>query len=365
MKKVILLFLILLLSSLVLIGCVSNGPCVDDGHVLNSKCVCRKCNETIHQLNSDCSCINCGEIIHTVNLGMCEKCNRVIISSDSKYVNFGSYPQSEIKDPKIINLLNSKVNSLPSSIFMGEWSRGNHEYMYCINKNHEGEKYCGVYFTGITNPSTTKVNGYSIDTIYWFKYEPIKWRILSKDSGNALVFTEMIIDGRCFYPEIYDNRELYGETIEPVNWAHSTIRKWLSSDFASNAFVYAQKSAIVETKLDNKTTAVPGSLHREQSDTTDTIFLLSYKDMVNKEYGFKESFNERDPNRQKKITDYARIRGVSTEGNWWTRSPYETNPHFLANGIAIINTIGSIDILASSVDNTMIGVVPAMIIKIA
>ena len=60
------------------------------------------------------------------------------------------------------------------------------------------------------------------------------------------------------------------------------------------------------------------------NDTYDKVYLLSYKDITNEEYGFKDNAS-----RQKQLTDYAKALGcymdTDTEyynnGCYWLRSP--------------------------------------------
>ncbi|MCQ2475981.1 MAG: hypothetical protein MJ173_08785 [Clostridia bacterium] len=76
------------------------------------------------------------------------------------------------------------------------------------------EKYRGVKFSTYRpcwteDASTTSAdtqqddNGYTVGNTYWFKYEPLVWRVL--DSSTGLVMCESIIDSQA-----YNNYIWYG-----------------------------------------------------------------------------------------------------------------------------------------------------------
>ncbi|MBR2481093.1 MAG: hypothetical protein IKB56_07315, partial [Clostridia bacterium] len=243
----------------------------------------------------------------------------------------------------------------------------------------DGEKYRGVYFTSYRPYHTTIAssssrsyqddNGYSTGNVYWFKYEPIKWRILSEGSGKALILAELILDSQEFYPST-NSRTENGTTIYANNWEYSTIRKWLNETFYNVAFNDLQKALIVATELNNKTTAPDGSSNSYatcQNNTTDKVFLLSYKDILNTFYGFSFSSSNYDTARRKQTSDYAQVQGASTStsssylgtGYWWLRSPYNLSSFYasLVGNDSRVDGIGN-------VSETYFGVVPALTIML-
>ena len=74
-------------------------------------------------------------------------------------------------------------------------------------------------------------NGYAVNTIYWFKFEPIKRRVLDQKSG--FVMSELILDS-----QPYNNVVLESGAND---WAKSFIRKWLNNEFYSIAFTTEKK----------------------------------------------------------------------------------------------------------------------------
>ena len=252
--------------------------------------------------------------------------------------------------------------------------------MWYIDKEYDGEKYRGVYFTSYrpyytdysssTSNSKQDDNGYSTGNVYWFKYEPIKWRILSENDGKALILAELILDSQEFHPSTSSHTE-NGKTIYANNWEYSTIRKWLNETFYNVAFNDLQKALIVATELNNKTTAPDGSSNSYatcQNNTTDKVFLLSYTDMLNTSYGFNSNSGNYDTARRKKTSDYAQVQGAYTStdsrylgnGWWWLRSPRDDDGIY-ASGVYCDGDVRS----NYHVLRTNSGVVPALTITLS
>ena len=148
------------------------------------------------------------------------------------------------------------------------------------------------------------------------------------------------------------------------DFENSSIRKWLNETFYENAFSDLQSSLIETTAVDNsaKTTGCSWSKYPYKS-TTDKVFLLSYKDVINKEYGFSGSEQNFDPARQIVATDYSRARGVYMDtvkdyygcSGWWLRSPYDKT----TATVHTVNYDGFCSYYAGA-GVTQIGVVPAL-----
>ena len=275
-----------------------------------------------------------------------------VVAKDGNYLLFGSYPQSEVTGEAITSALTAAAGSLPTESDGSDWTSYGYyingsvsNYMWYIDLEYSGEKYRGVYFTQYRPYYTTNSssagnshqdnNGYNTSTVYWFKYEPIKWRILSESNGEALILCESIIDSQEYYKSA-SNRTINGQTVYANNYAESNIRAWLNDTFYRAAFTDLQKQLIVLTTVDNsaRSTSDSGNNFTQATsyycaDTEDYIFLLSEQEVTNSDYGFNSSYIIADTARQKKNTDYAKSQGVATstssgyEGNgyWWLRSP--------------------------------------------
>ncbi len=271
---------------------------------------------------------------------------------DGSYILFGNYPQSEVTDGALKESLTDVVGALPLKSGAVGWrsyeyytgmegsgaSSNSADFMWYKDIESDGMRYRAVYFTGYrpywTSYSSTPTNthqvdnGYYTEMLYFFRYEPIKWRILTEESGQALLLCEMLIDSQEFY-HATDNRSVSGETVYANNYEHSDIRTFLNKMFYETAFNEYQKGLIQLTTVDNSAATTSNSSNAYACrNTQDRVFLPSYRDMVNTSYGFT-SEPIGDPLREKKTTDYAQCQGAytrqSTEGlgngSWWLRSP--------------------------------------------
>ena len=242
-------------------------------------------------------------------------------------VEFGSYPQSKVTDSSLVSALNgvsktwvsygyySGDGSYSDTMVQGDW-------MKYADFTYNGTKYRAVtfsqyrpYYTSYSSSSSYTYqddNGYTTNNIYYFKYEPLKWRVL--DPSTGLVLCESIIDSQAYSNTIYKyGTDPYGYTAywndaEHTHYANdyatSSIRAWLNDDFYNTAFSSSQKASILTSELDNK--AYSTSYSEYDSETTyDKIFLLSYSEMQNTACGFSSSSA-----RQAKGTDYAKCQGL-------------------------------------------------------
>ncbi|MBQ9715467.1 MAG: hypothetical protein IJV77_03545 [Clostridia bacterium] len=151
---------------------------------------------------------------------------------------------------------------------------------------------------------------------YYFKVEPICWRVLENKRGNAFILCENAIASHRFAQK-------------SNNYAQSEIRQWLNDDFLNKAFSPKEQKRILVTNVDNSV-ASTGYKENEYAceDTQDKVFLMSHADITKMKYGFCASYSE-DKNRMRVTSDYCRATGAHmvTEwkgygnGYWWLRSP--------------------------------------------
>ena len=175
---------------------------------------------------------------------------------DGKKMIFGSYPQSEVTDVALKNTLNLKAGTLPTKENSQAWSF--YDYMWYIDVEEGGEKYRGIYFTSYRPKSyAIENNGYYINTVYWFKYEPISWTILSENTtdGTALLWSDIVLDSQPLTKSVQET------------YAQSSIRKWLNEVFYNTAFEDFEKEIIITSTVDNS--------HLSFENTQDKVLLLS------------------------------------------------------------------------------------------
>lgn len=295
-------------------------------------------------------------------------------------IKFGSYPQSKVTDEAIIDGLNSQSLSWKSYNYYsgtGSWEDGNmkpSDYMKYADIVFNGNKYRAVTFseyrpyeTGDTSSSSNTYqndNGYYTNKVYYFKYEPLKWRVL--DASTGLIVCDSTIDSQAYNNYVLDADGYYwGDSNKnhyASNWENSSLRKWLNEDFYNTAFSKLQQDRIQKLTRENKSTY---SSKYDSNPTSDKITLLSYNDVLNTSYGFSSSSDEEDTTRLRKGTDYAKCQGlgVGTSGNslWLLRSSNESH---LASGV-FDDGWTYISYSDGYVNNTYSGIVPALNLSVS
>ena len=175
---------------------------------------------------------------------------------------FGSYPQAEVVPA------GSEYTALPEEVFE-ESGLIQDDALYQTLQSAtgwdgqgdivvSGEKYRRITKADATYASTGY--GYykwkSETEYHYFKYQPIKWRVLSVNGSEALLLADKALDDKQYHTKD-----------EGVTWEGSTIRSWLngynasaniqnrdysSGNFIDTAFGTYEKQAIKETYVKNK-----------------------------------------------------------------------------------------------------------------
>lgn len=308
---------------------------------------------------------------------------------------FGSYPQSELEDGEIIELLNQEA-SIPTAkwhsynYYRGDGSDDNgsmteNDYMKYIDIKYDGAKYRGVKFAagrprttgGVHENSEQVVNDYKPGTTYWFKFEPLTWKILNRDAG--IVMCTSIIDSQPyanFITKKLKDGEFYNEHgVYASDWVTSSIREWLNDDFLNTAFTETEiKYYMAEKANSNKCWGTlvgygPDVCGKYDSkDTNDKVSLLSYDEIVSTDLGFDSEYSAYDHARMVKGTDYAKCQGLFVyygEGSdyndysyWWLRTPgYDSV--FASNSACVVYNTGAPKV-DPVLNNTTIGVRPVL-----
>lgn len=287
---------------------------------------------------------------------------------------FGKYPQSIVTDSALISTLNSAAGSLPSSENNQTWTDYGYyisgtvsSYMWYIDLVNSTNEYRGVYFTSYrpyenhTDSSTANTyqddNGYNTSSVYWFKYEPITWRVLDVQSGNALLMADLILDSQDYYYSM-SNRTIDSATVYPNNYQYSYIRSWLNDNFYSTAFSTEEKARIQTSTIDNSPASTGNNPNQYAcANTSDKVFLLSYVEATNATYGMNTT-----EARKLQPSPYSQAQGAytyDTYGYWWTRSPVAS----YSLSVRLVDGGGGTQQYYSDLDHitrTSIGVVPAM-----
>ena len=243
-------------------------------------------------------------------------------------VYFGSYPQSEItsKDGSVYNKLKNATS----------WDNNDTTIDGVKYRRLKGEDATQHAYSGGSEQYYDWNDDYT--TYHYFKYEPIKWRVLNKDNNDVFLLSDIALD---------DQR--YNEKWATITWEKSSMRSWINGykasenqpeidysnkNFIDTAFSTAQKNAIKTTKVENRNNIHYGSAGQGGNDTSDKIFLLSEREVYNtddaKKYGFVLDGEVYDEARRCKCSTYAYAMGTwrniedsECNGNalWFLRSP--------------------------------------------
>ena len=294
----------------------------------------------------------------------CNELNPVRYTRDGNYIYFGYWPQTCEKDENVVAKLNEIAGKPPlprdkENPYNWESHEGT-TYMWQKIVIYNGTKYLGVQMneyrvSGIDNLyDDITDNGYYRLNVYWFKYEPIKWRILTTSGSSAFIMSDIALDFFSMQPDrksenrdglraSYNNSPGVPDGTYANNWEYSFIRSWLNETFYNEVFNDLQKEIIQTTRLDNSArscnpneypkyygyaeNAGKNKYADQCNDTDDKIFLLSLRDVTTTAYGFNKDVKAEDPARNLKASDFAKFHGVSM-GNtqkdyvtWYTRSP--------------------------------------------
>lgn len=271
------------------------------------------------------------------------------------YIYFGSYPQTEVKGDNLTDAIK------------------NASYDANGDATVDGGKYHRIYTrrypAGILNESE------GTDEYFYYKWEPIRWRVLQKTEDALFVMADKGLD---YIP--------YHTAETAVTWDNSQIRDWLNSEntgtlYDSGSYMdnqyFSYSFYMCENgndgyrhyvKDDNKQEKVHSFYTTAFDDAqraaitaqgNDKLFLLSAEDVKNASYGFGTT--EKLPARQLSVSEYAEKKSsyVSTSA-WWLRSD---NAPFAA----IVGSGG--DIISNSeyfkVNNYGIACAPAMYISLS
>jgi len=256
-------------------------------------------------------------------------------NKNGDYLLFGEYPQS---------LKAEDVTVTAESNELGYFLGSDGEYYAKVVSTPYAEDYTFANGSAVTGGET-----------YYFKVEPIRWRILSEGEEHTLILCDSIIDSSAF------------STAKSNNYEYSTVRDWLGGQFYDTAFSELQRELIAYDEVDNGsvTTGVSPNPYF-CNNTYDTVFLLSYAEASSPDYGFSSDATAYDESRRLLTSDYARATGVLMKtdpdyygnGTWWLRSPRANK----SSSAWRMDTKGGADNGVTS--SAQYGVAPALRIKL-
>ena len=143
--------------------------------------------------------------------------------TSATYVYFGDWPQT-------IKAANVNVDESQTL------ARGGFTYY----KGDDGNWYAKVTakpFTSSSNYTCSDGTELVQGEAYYFKVEPIKWRVVTTDyngTGKKLLLAEKALTGNVPYCVTWLDRTIGGNTVAPNNYKYSTVRAYLNGRYESN-----------------------------------------------------------------------------------------------------------------------------------
>lgn len=233
-------------------------------------------------------------------------------------ITFGSYPQTEIIRAPSDAVDDYAVQDgdfledaeLYDKLAAADWNENETEI--------DGTRYLRVQRDQISERDQHYRWG-SDEQWHYFRFDPIVWRVIALENGNALLMADKLLDSQPFHLE--DG---------PVTWEKSTLRSWLNGlgpednsagidykdkGFVDTAFSDHERGAIMLTTVENKPNA------RYETDcggpTQDFVFLLSNEEVFGSDlaarHGFYPKSGKDDPAKRFRSTMYAKCKGA-----WWS-----------------------------------------------
>lgn len=271
-----------------------------------------------------------------------------IVKNEGKEITYGFYPQANVNDETIVTKLEAlKETKLFGYVYYAGEYYLKHETKLSSSFAREVPDYCRF-------DNNTKIED---KKYYWFKVEPIKWRVLKNTEDGYLAISEKLLE-TCRFNIVYDEVTIDGITYPANSYNSSYLRKWLNGEFLRKSFPFNSDYLTAnEIDMSSETTSNPEH-SLDFLDIFDKVYAFSYTDYQNPEYGFANTYRN-SSTRLVDTSDYNRTTGCAFgfesgihPGYYWTRSMVysETNKITVSkvNKAGVINTT---DVKDSTISN--------------
>ena len=113
-------------------------------------------------------------------------------------VLYGAYPQTKVTDLEVLTALNEDAVKLPGADYtppsegLPRWQAyAGIDNMWYMDTDFNGELYRGVYFTAYRGAQAA--NGYALNAVHWFKWEPVLWKAIETADGSVAYVTDKVL----------------------------------------------------------------------------------------------------------------------------------------------------------------------------
>ena len=234
---------------------------------------------------------------------------------DYTFVYFGNYPQTYVGNDLNTTLENAFDSNNPELTATGKtyttYDKGvkiTADDLICKEYEYNGELYARVPQADVYNGGAKTFNdGTTVvsKSTYWFKVEPIKWRVLTENYTDIENTTPVyyLLSEFCltcnttFNPSTSNTNHTYYSADTNV------LRPFLNEEFCIEAFTEAEQALISTRTLTDADMDGMGSVGDIPSTEPLKVWAPSYYDML--KYDFKSSPLDQDSQRRASATDFA------------------------------------------------------------
>ena len=285
-------------------------------------------------------------------------------------IEFGSYPQSKVTDSATISQLDNisknwisyNYYSGTGDMYDGQMKPSDYMKYDDIDVNNDGTyDYRAVLFskyrpnlscdTASTDNSFSMqfYNGYSINKIYYFKYETLKWIVI--DLENNILVSKNIIDSQPFNNTVYyDNQtdNYYNNQSKEyfaADYSNSSLKSWLNNDFFYTSFNINEQSKIVN-----------------ESEKVSIISWELYNKIDNGEFHFYDTEYAGAQGLDRRLLNASQTKYLGYPA-WYTQINNNGGTKLKENGAFIYAVNQDNQLFNCFVGRTSIGVVPVLKVK--
>ncbi len=275
-----------------------------------------------------------------------------IIYSAFGYIEFGFYPQT-IAEKDAVEQMSATTDS--TGYYVSAYD----------NEHYARVAPADVYALFETGYEFTDETEIQARGTYYFKVEPIKWRVfaqldLTGNMKNIYLVSDLILDSSAFLsdknyaldPTTDEYRNLTNGSLAN-NWAYSELRTYLNDDFYKRAFSSLSdedKAKIIERDVSEVCDDY------DQENSKEKVFVLSYEQAQN-----LTTLNS-------VVSDYARCRGtwmsiypeLYGNGRWWLSTAGDRTYRS-----CYVSDHSSISRAGESAGSTFMGIRPSIMLNVS
>ena len=241
----------------------------------------------------------------------------VINGQTYTFVYFGKYPQTYVGDTMNAELEAWYENQPVAETYTAYKGRTttspselNKPVVYNAYEYIDGNTYCQVPEADLYdseaktfNDGTTIKNGET----YWFKVEPIQWRVLTQNYTDTENTTPVyyLLSEFCLTANTTFNPSTSNTNHTHYSAETNALRPFLNKVFYADAFTTKEQALIAQRTLTDADLDKTGSVGDIASTEPLNVFAPTYHDMIETDYGFDSSYSNQDRQRRASATDFA------------------------------------------------------------